>query len=39
VTETALTIVIGKAMVIEEGERALIERADGLTPLVKPFQK
>jgi membrane protein implicated in regulation of membrane protease activity len=31
--------VIGKTMVIEKGQVVLIERADGLTLLVKPFQK
>ena len=31
--------VIGKTMAIEKGQAVLIERADGLTLLVKPFQK
>jgi len=31
--------VIGKTMAIEKGQTVLIERADGLTLLVKPFQK
>ena len=31
--------VIGKTMAIEKGKTVLIERADGLTLLVKPFQK
>jgi membrane protein implicated in regulation of membrane protease activity len=31
--------VIGKTMAIEKGQPVLIERADGLTLLVKPFQK
>jgi len=31
--------VIGKTMAIEKGQTVLIEKADGLTLLVKPFQK
>ena len=31
--------VTGKTMAIEKGQTVLIERADGLTLLVKPFQK
>jgi membrane-bound serine protease (ClpP class) len=31
--------VIGKTMAIEKGQTVLIEKADGLTILVKPFQK
>jgi len=31
--------VLGKAMAIEKGQTVLIEKADGLTLLVKPFQK
>jgi membrane protein implicated in regulation of membrane protease activity len=31
--------VIGKTMAVEKGQTVLIERADGLTLLVKPFQK
>jgi membrane protein implicated in regulation of membrane protease activity len=31
--------VLGKAMAIEKGQTVLIEGADGLTLLVKPFQK
>ena len=31
--------VIGTTMAIEKGQAVLIERADGLTLLVKPFQK
>jgi membrane protein implicated in regulation of membrane protease activity len=31
--------VIGKTVAIEKGQRVLIEKADGLTLLVKPFQK
>jgi membrane-bound ClpP family serine protease len=31
--------VIGKTIAIEKGQTVLIEKADGLTILVKPFQK
>jgi membrane-bound ClpP family serine protease len=31
--------VIGKTMAVEKGQTVLIEKADGLTLFVKPFQK